>query len=135
MVLYNNNMANIYKRLRNELCSRCDRPRSPSHCYCRRCKAAYMRTWRLTHPFNEDQRVKANCRAYTNTLQARGMLPKGPCEQCGNPTAQNHHPDYSDPRTFNRLCKSCHRRLHRTDRPEGATSLKLPPTTTSSQSS
>ncbi len=79
---------------------------------CRSCHAAYMRAHRPKHrDLAEQMRRKANCRSYTNVLQRRGVLAAGPCQCCGAP-AENHHPDYADPRRIDRLCRSCHRAHH-----------------------
>src|SRR5262245_58322262 len=97
----------IEYRLATDSCSKCRlRPRQANHAYCRECSNAYMRANRK--PLSDWQRQRANCRSYTKTLQARGTLPKGPCEACGNPEAQNHHPDYTNPRYYIRLCAGCH---------------------------
>ena len=87
---------------------------------CAWCHKAYMRTWRPKHSeLTEDERRRSNCRRYTNMLQARGVLPRGPCEVCAaagiasRTPVENHHPDYTDPRTFRRLCREHHRKLHR----------------------
>lgn len=58
-----------------------------------------------------EQKRRANCRSYTKVLQSRGLLAKGACERCGKP-AENHHPDYENPRLFNRLCRDCHLEAH-----------------------
>jgi len=88
------------------------RPRRAGQRWCRECHAAYQRAHRPRHrDLPDEQRRKANTRSYTKVLQRRGVLPKGPCELCGA-AAENHHPDYSDPRRFDRVCPPHHRSLH-----------------------
>jgi hypothetical protein len=79
-----------------------------------------MRLTRRKHcELSPDERKKLNCRSYTKTLQERGVIPKGPCAECGSDVnVENHHEDYDDPRTFTRLCRKCHKNLHREAPPE-----------------
>ena len=96
-------------------CGRCGRQndRLPQR-YCRACHAAHMRATRPKYAeLSPVARFKANCRAYTNVLQRRGMLARGTCEVCGEP-AQNHHENYHDPRTVRRLCRTDHLKQHPT---------------------
>lgn len=100
---------------------RCGRPDcSGKASTCRHCHAAKMRAWRPKHSeLSDEARRRLNCRAYTNVYQRRGLLPRGPCEVCAaagvasRTPVENHHPDYNDPRTFRRLCREHHRKLHR----------------------
>lgn len=78
---------------------------------CRQCRnreaAASRRPYAL---LTAEEKRRANCRAYTKSLQARGALPKGPCEGCGACEAENHHHwGYDLPRWYVRLCRDCHR--------------------------
>ena len=88
---------------------------------CRHCKAAYMRDWRPAHSeLPAEERRRLNCRAYTNCYQRRGVWPAGPCVSCGaTQKVENHHPDYSRPDVYQRLCRTCHRRLHRNGETHG----------------
>ena len=98
-----------------ELCSRCeDRPRrSPRQRWCRECHAANMRKTRPKHrELTPEQRKRANCRSYTNTLITRGKLIREPCEECGAEPAEAHHPDYDNPRLVHWKCLACHRAHH-----------------------
>lgn len=52
-----------------------------------------------------------NTRAYTNVLVRRGHLERGPC-WCGNSKAEAHHPDYSNPRLVEWLCRPHHLKVH-----------------------
>jgi hypothetical protein len=81
--------------------------------YCHDCHASYMRRWRPVHSeLPEEARQRANTRAYANVYQRRGKLVPKPCERCGNPKVQKHHPDYSQPLQVRWLCVECHRDVH-----------------------
>jgi len=101
------------KKTKGKTCSRCDQPPSSGHLYCAKCHAAYMREWRKTHKMTDEQRLRDNCRSYANVYLRRGMLTKVPCEKCGSPKSQMHHPDYSKPLEIIWLCRPCHLALHR----------------------
>lgn len=58
------------------------------------------------------EKLKADCRSYTNLLLRRGKLSREPCLCCGNEKSQAHHPDYTDPRNVLWLCRPCHQSLH-----------------------
>ena len=49
--------------------------------------------------------------AVSNALRD-GRITRKPCESCGDPDTQAHHPDYSKPLEVNWLCFQCHRKLH-----------------------
>ena len=84
----------------------------PGRAACRDCRNISSRATRAKHSeLPEEARRRLNCRAYTKVYQSRGLLPKGPCEGCGAEEAQNHHPDYDQPRYYIRLCKDCHEAL------------------------
>lgn len=59
-----------------------------------------------------EQRRRANCRSYTNTLIKRGTLVPQPCEVCGSSLVQPHHEDYDKPREVRWLCKAHHKDEH-----------------------
>ena len=53
---------------------------------------------------------------------ARKMVPQGPCSRCGAPGASDvHHKngDWTDnrPENLERICRSCHNRVHRRRKP------------------
>ena len=81
------------------------------HRYCRRCHAAYMRSWRQTHPLTLAQRLKDNARSYAATYKRRGKLVEQPCH-CGA-KAEMHHPDYTKPLAVVWLCRAHHLEAHR----------------------
>ena len=87
--------------------------RSPGQAYCLTCHAKNMREFRASHPLTEEQRKRANCRAYAKVYLTRGKIEKKPCETCGNPNSQMHHTDYSQPLKIMWLCRRCHLKRHR----------------------
>lgn len=93
-------------------CSRCHEDRAPNSRYCNKCKAEYMREWRKTHPLNAEQRRRANARSMAHVYRDRGLLPRSPCCNCGNPEAEMHHHDYDKPIDIVWLCKECHKKHH-----------------------
>ena len=95
------------------LCSRCGVPVMRRGGYCARCHAAYMRTWRKTHPLTPEQRIKDNCRSYAGVYRRRGLLIPEPCEDCDDPDVEMHHTDYSQPLLVIWLCRACHLFRHR----------------------
>ena len=81
--------------------------------YCWKCHAARMRATRPKHrDLPDEQRRRANARAYTRMLQARGKLTPQPCEMCGSAEVERHHEDYSNPRLVRWLCRPCHLQHH-----------------------
>ena len=92
---------------------------------CLECLKDAVRRSKAADPLD---RVKGRCRAQTSAMQRRGELPAGPCEDCGKTKAENHHPDYTNPRVFIRLCRRCHarhrvRQIDRSGRSESADNL------------
>jgi hypothetical protein len=116
-------LETTYRTPGTKVCSICAAPRDrPGQAYCRACHAADMRSRRPAHrDLTPEAKRRANGRAYTKVLQARGTVPKGPCEACGAAAAQNHHYwGYADPRRFLRLCAGCTRALTARTRPISA---------------
>lgn len=77
-----------------------------------------MRSWRQTHQLNAEQRRRANARSYANVYLNRGLLERGPCEDCGiehdaelHPV-EMHHEDYDKPLEVTWLCRECHLGRH-----------------------
>lgn len=64
------------------------------------------------------QRQKA--RVIIHNDIARGKITRQPCEVCGNPKVDAHHPDYSKPREVNWLCRKHHMERHRMEPPVNA---------------
>lgn len=99
-------------------CTRCGEQHRRRHAWCSDCAAAYMREWRSTRPAypTEEARLRANARSYANVYLRRGLLTRGPCEDCGvghdDEPVQMHHHDYSKPLDVTWLCAPCHRARH-----------------------
>lgn len=99
-------------------CSSCKKPNTRlKQRYCLACHAAYTRKWRKTHPLNEEQQRKSNCRAYANVYHHRGHLRRKPCQVCGDGNSEKHHPDYARPLYVIWLCRRCHLDLHASESP------------------
>jgi len=120
-------VRDIFDRLKVELeagtrvappvvCSWCDRPPRTGQRTCISCHAAFMRAWRRQHPLTGEQRRRANARSYAHVYLKRGKLTKAPCEQCGDPDSQMHHPDYNQPLNIVWYCRPCHLAHHRKNR-------------------
>ena len=64
----------------------------------------------------DDQRIRANARAYANVYQKRGKLLPEPCAVCHALRAEKHHEDYSKPLQVRWLCRKCHHDIHFDDK-------------------
>lgn len=84
-----------------------------SHRYCLKCKALSMRIFRKYNKLNNIQKLKANCRSYSNTYLSRGKLKKEDCIICGSNESEKHHPNYYKPLEVIWLCRKCHLELHK----------------------
>lgn len=98
------------------LCPRCvERPRKEGDAYCVECRRQIARDWmRANRPryaeLSSEEQLKSRCRAYTNTLIARGQLERTPCEGCGGTVGlQAHHVDFTKPREVVFWCRTCRR--------------------------
>jgi hypothetical protein len=103
---------------RKTICSKCKKPleesRAGKQSYCKGCHAEYMRRTRPKHrDLPEDQRKKANARAYTKEYVKRGTLVKKSCEVCGDDKSEIHHPDYDKPLEVIWLCRKHHLEAHK----------------------
>lgn len=101
-------------------CSGCGQPleehRVGKQRYCIKCHAKNMRQTRPRHrDLPDEQRKKANARAYANQYIRRGKLQRQPCEVCGE-KAQMHHDDYSKPLKVRWFCRKHHLELHNDQR-------------------
>jgi hypothetical protein len=52
-------------------------------------------------------------RGWVNGRLKRGTLTRKPCEVCGDPKSEAHHPDHWQPHVFNWLCRQHHLEHHR----------------------
>ena len=75
-------------------------------------RAKYMRNWRKAHPLTLKQRRKDNARSYAGVYLRRGKITKKPCQNCGSPNSQMHHPDYLRPLLIEWFCRPCHISIH-----------------------
>jgi hypothetical protein len=57
--------------------------------------------------------IKRKARIALQNAVARGKVKRQPCEQCGNPKSDAHHPDYTKPLDVMWLCRKHHMTLHR----------------------
>lgn len=103
--------------MQSNLC-KCGQPRRGlNQGYCKSCHAAYCREHRRLNGITETQRIKSNCRRYTNVYIKRGKLIPGPCEHSGCLNkVQPHHEDYSKPLEVRWLCREHHLLLHKLQR-------------------
>lgn len=96
------------------LCCSCKRsPAREGQRNCLSCHAAFMRTWRKSHPMNDIQKMKDSCRSYARSYLVRGKLQKEPCVKCGDQDSEMHHSDYSKPLLVSWMCRQCHLDHHR----------------------
>jgi hypothetical protein len=78
--------------------------------YCsRQCKALEVFK-RPTSGLSRRERGKVSHKVH-HALKS-GTLAKAPCEKCGSPKAESHHPDYSKPLKVQWLCRKCHHLEH-----------------------
>lgn len=62
------------------------------------------------HKTRDKKKVRA--RWTVNNLKRTGKLIPKPCEKCGNPISEAHHPDYEQPKLIRWLCVRCHGAEH-----------------------
>lgn len=107
------------------LCGRCgvNPRRSVGQKWCKECHAEYMRENRPKHSeLSDEQRFKANARAYANVYQRRGKLIPEPCCKCGtSASVEKHHENYAAPLFVVWMCRKCHMDLH-VEQEQGVTS-------------
>ncbi|PTQ72744.1 hypothetical protein [Celeribacter persicus] len=69
-------------------------------------------------PLSRQQRWrKRNPKSYLAHLAVgaalrHGVIERKPCECCGDPKTEAHHPDYDRPYDVQWLCRKCHKALH-----------------------
>ena len=98
--------------MKNRMCLTCKaETRRKGQRNCRTCHAAYMREWRKTHPLNDKQRMKMNCRSYAHVYLKRGIIQRELCRVCGE-RAEMHHPNYYKPLLIVWLCRKHHLTEH-----------------------
>ncbi len=62
--------------------------------------------WRSRNP------LKTWAHMATRSAIRRGLIHKRPCQSCGSPEAEAHHPDYRRPLYVVWYCRPCHKRHH-----------------------
>ncbi len=67
-----------------------------------------MREWRKTHFQSSYQIARAKVRAHSRILELRGNLTKQPCQFCGDPKSERHHPEELNPFKVIYLCRGHH---------------------------
>lgn len=94
---------------RKTICSKCGSQLRTNQRYCKDCHAEWMRNNRPKHnELSNNQRLKANTRAYLNVYVKRGKIVKSPCAKCGELKVEAHHEDYAKPLEVIWLCRACH---------------------------
>src|SRR3990167_7817288 len=88
-------------------------PKPKTRRTCNECHAAYMRTWRKSHPLSKEQRAKMVTRSYTHVLIKRNQIEREPCKNCGSEKSEVNHKLYPNPWFIEWLCRPCHLKLHR----------------------
>lgn len=63
--------------------------------------------WRQRNP------IAAWAHAATRSAIRRGILERKPCEVCGDPKTDAHHPDWTQPLLTIWLCRKHHKAEHR----------------------
>jgi hypothetical protein len=63
--------------------------------------------WRERNP------MKVWAQAALRSAVTRGLVEPRPCEVCGDPNSEAHHPDYSRPAAVRWLCRKHHKAEHR----------------------
>lgn len=91
-------------------CPKCSLPCTGGQAYCRACQNAKARATRRHHrELPDEQRFRANARAYLKEYVKRGKVAKLPCEVCGTADyVEGHHEDYTKPLHVRWLCRLHH---------------------------
>jgi len=72
-----------------------------------------MRKVRPKHrDLSPEQKMKANCRAYTGEYVRRGKIKKLACCICGDKNTEAHHEDYTKPLEVIWYCRKHHLEHH-----------------------
>ena len=99
------------------ICSKCKKPIEESRStqrYCKSCHAEWQKKYRPKHSeLSDEQRKKANTRAYTKEYVKRGIIKKQLCSICGESNVEMHHDDYSNPLEVKWFCRKHHMEYHK----------------------
>lgn len=106
-----------YQKRNKTHCSNCggllEPGRAGKYRYCNVCHAKHMRETRpKLSEMTEDQRKRANARAYLHVYIKRGKVKKLPCQDCGSGKSEAHHSDYNKPLEVVWYCRDCHLKHH-----------------------
>ncbi|ACA15686.1 hypothetical protein M446_1160 [Methylobacterium sp. 4-46] len=77
-------------------------PRKPLDAAARARHVEAQQRYRRRHP----ERVAAQGKA--QRARRRGELVSEPCQACGDPRTEMHHPDYAEPLRVEHYCRPCH---------------------------
>lgn len=95
--------------MRGPRCSICGGPRDRDRQrQCSICHAEYQRAWRR----KRTAEFRQMARAASWQMRCTGKLAPQPCQICGDPDAQMHHPDHEMPHFVFWLCDKHHRAWH-----------------------
>lgn len=96
-------------------------------CYCKDCE--YKRSgnykhrsiWNKNHKesinkaikkYQDGNPIKVSAKKLVKKAISDSILVRQPCEKCGNPKSQGHHPDYTKPLEVIWLCAKHHKEAH-----------------------
>jgi hypothetical protein len=80
--------------------------------------ATFLEIWKEQYGEAYRQLVvlpKSNARSLLHYYLRQGLIKKEPCEVCGDPVVDGHHPDYNESLDVIWLCKKHHKELHSYD--------------------
>lgn len=72
-----------------------------------------VRAYDRARGFRIYDELKVEARKLVKLAVESGRLTKTPCEVCGEPKSDGHHPDYAKPLEVQWLCRAHHAELHR----------------------
>lgn len=102
---------------RNPICSCGNKKERPTQGYCNLCRNKWSREKRPKHSnLPDEQRKKANARAYLHVYIKRGKIQKGICF-CGKDGVEAHHADYNKPLEVIWYCREHHLEYHKNIQP------------------
>jgi hypothetical protein len=100
---------------RRTTCCKCAKPLEGAAlkygCYCGNCRNEINRKAAKKYAdLSPEEKKKRVIRETTRRAVKKGLIPWGPCDQCGSIHSQIHHPDYNKPMEIRWLCSLCHGR-------------------------
>lgn len=78
--------------------------------YCPACHGKAKRLAKSARP--ELRRAQEQAHQAVRRAIRLGQIKRRPCEDCGDPKTEAHHPDYAQPLKVVWLCRTHHRRRH-----------------------